>query len=210
MQKNFLSIDLDYFNDVPAEEFYKVLDYVFSLRCPVVVEESHEELLEYFPGYSTLINLDMHSDYAAHCKEDKPDIADCGNWVDYTGVKEYIWVPSNIAQLRCDHYHNVVFEQLPGSIPILKKRINWRKVLGSYNIAMIGFSTSMQDMYTDLDVFLSLRESKHWKEFYNCGSENWQHKFANKFYLPKESVQWLNIPEWEKEFESIAEVVCYS
>jgi hypothetical protein len=105
-----LSIDLDYFNELPAtteENMDLVLEQVVKAKVPVFLCDDHQYIADFFNRFefSTLINMDMHSDLKEVGEIDRNE----GNWVNFVPSKgrKFIWLVSDIRFTRDTHWGRV-------------------------------------------------------------------------------------------------------
>lgn len=90
-RRSYLSIDLDYWSEeVDDTDSFYFFERVFDLGLPILVVESHEQLLDHVnkSGADTLYNVDYHSDFTGfenknEAKTDMEEDAEDGTWINY-------------------------------------------------------------------------------------------------------------------------------
>ncbi len=93
MSKSYLSIDIDFWNDLNAAE--RSLSRLLLRRgdIPILAVMNHQQLLTHVnrSGANLLINVDEHSDLV----DTTVKIFECGSWISYVEWRkdgEYLWV----------------------------------------------------------------------------------------------------------------------
>ena len=105
--RTYLSIDLDYWNDIfrehnnPEEHLrsflQKVISHVHARNVPLCIVDSHESLLRHANlcgrnGCDRLTNLDHHSDIYDRFWEKLPrnqkNLFNCGTWINYVNFRK--------------------------------------------------------------------------------------------------------------------------
>lgn len=102
--KTFLSVDLDYWNEVDngISRMVKYLKSIHASNIPVVLVKDHDEMLPFVDQSEAnfLINLDYHSDLADLCiKDEKPVLENrefnCGTWINWVKCRNkgrFLWI----------------------------------------------------------------------------------------------------------------------
>jgi len=112
--KNFISIDIDYFQGgqgggaSPAQAEKFLVEFLAETQgrdIPMVAVMNHQQLLPYVNkagklGVRQLINVDMHSDLAGFTDPNKPNhiVYNCGTWVAFVKWRmqgQYLWIRSD-------------------------------------------------------------------------------------------------------------------
>lgn len=104
--KTFLSVDLDYWNEV-KNNFSRMVKYLKSIRTsgiPIVLVKDHEQMLPFVDQSkaTSLINLDYHSDLADIFVDNdetpvlgKTEDFNCGTWVNWVKLRKvshFLWI----------------------------------------------------------------------------------------------------------------------
>jgi hypothetical protein len=128
MTTSFLSIDLDYWTDLPEKDMISFLKKIKQLDLPIKPFIEHHEMLKYINRYDfdILYNIDYHSDIV-----DQPETCDLelneGTWANFVKKKyerTFIWIhPKKSCYManngyagdgRCDMYENPFTQDVSG------------------------------------------------------------------------------------------------
>jgi hypothetical protein len=92
--KNYLSIDLDFWNLYGANGCKDFLGKVKDSNIPVQIVDSHEDLLPLIneDKYDKILNIDYHSDIANNYEDGVCDL-NCGTWANHIRHrKDFLWL----------------------------------------------------------------------------------------------------------------------
>jgi hypothetical protein len=170
-----LSIDLDYFNTLGFVKLDKFFNLVVRAvpRVPTFLVNDHADLVPFFnqyDNYSTLINVDHHSDLMS-IEESKPKMLTCGNWVGYVPYKDkhYIWLTPN--------RHNAIYEKhgcCSDDVDFwekdARKKYGWKNITVTQQIRAIkwtdvnsiGIALS-EPCYTEREIIYYFIKNWYWK-----------------------------------------------
>jgi hypothetical protein len=93
--KNYLSIDLDFWNLYGSNGSLNFLRQVKESNIPVHIVDSHEELLPFINKgkYDTIFNIDYHSDIANNDKDGNLCELNCGTWANHVRHRNrFVWI----------------------------------------------------------------------------------------------------------------------